>query len=165
MCILWIWSYPLTKKEFFLKLAVPKKLAKSLKTIWKELHFYCICSSLKNWNFLKHNSFTSISQGFTKTRIPPHCMWNSKKPNNRRFWIFLSSSIYYSSPFMFSNFMSTFFLETPPKKMNKKWKKKWSFPLRISLVNVTKFAKKYGIDHIYWGNISWKTSIFVKCSA
>ena len=28
MCILWIWSYRLSKKELFLKLAVPKKAAK-----------------------------------------------------------------------------------------------------------------------------------------
>ena len=41
--MLWIWSYPVRKKELFLKLAVPKKLAKSLKAIYKELRFYCIC--------------------------------------------------------------------------------------------------------------------------
>ena len=32
--------------------------------------------------------------------------------------------------------------------------KKWSFPLRISSVNVTKF----GFGHIYWRNPWWKTS-------
>ena len=30
--------------------------------------------------------------------------------------------------------------------------KKWSFPLRISSVNVTKFAGNYGFGHIYWRN-------------
>ena len=30
--------------------------------------------------------------------------------------------------------------------------KKWSFPLRISSINVTKFAEKCGFSHIYWGN-------------
>ena len=30
--------------------------------------------------------------------------------------------------------------------------KKWSFPLRISSVNVTKSAVSCGFDHIYWRN-------------
>ena len=38
--------------------------------------------------------------------------------------------------------------------------KKWSFPLRISLVNVTKSAGNWGFGHIYWGNPQWKTSFF-----
>ena len=50
LCMLWIWSYPLSKKEFFVKLAVPKKQAKSLKTICDKLCFYCICR-LWSWNF------------------------------------------------------------------------------------------------------------------
>ena len=36
--------------------------------------------------------------------------------------------------------------------------KKWSFPLRISSVNVTKF----GFGHIYWKYPWWKTSFFVE---
>ena len=43
LCMLWIWSYPVSKNELFLKLAVPKKQAKPLKTIWKKLRFHCIC--------------------------------------------------------------------------------------------------------------------------
>ena len=30
---------------------------------------------------LKNHSFTSISQGFSKTCIPVPCTWNSEKPN------------------------------------------------------------------------------------
>ena len=30
--------------------------------------------------------------------------------------------------------------------------KKWSFPLRISSVNMTKFAQNWGVGHIYWKN-------------
>ena len=41
--------------------------------------------------------------------------------------------------------------------------KKWSSTWRISLVNVTKFAKNCEFDHIYWRNPSWKTSFFVHC--
>ena len=38
--------------------------------------------------------------------------------------------------------------------------KKWSFPLRISSVNVT----KSGFGHIYRSNPWWKTSFFVQCN-
>ena len=41
--------------------------------------------------------------------------------------------------------------------------KKRSFPLRISSVNVTKYAGNFGFGHIYWRNLSWKTSCFVQC--
>ena len=34
--------YAKRKKDLFLKLAVPKKQAKSLKATCEELHFYCI---------------------------------------------------------------------------------------------------------------------------
>ena len=44
----------------------------------------------------------------------------------------------------------------------KHWTKKWSFPLRISSVNVTKVS--CGSGHIYWKNPSWKTSLFVQWS-
>ena len=40
---------------------------------------------------------------------------------------------------------------------------KWSFPLKISSVNVTKSARNSGFDHIYWKNPSWKTSFFIGC--
>ena len=41
--------------------------------------------------------------------------------------------------------------------------KKWSFLLKISSVNVTKYAVLCGFDHIYWRKSSWKTSFFVQC--
>ena len=41
--------------------------------------------------------------------------------------------------------------------------KKWSFPLNISSVNVTKSAVFRGFVHIYWRSPSWKTSFFVQC--
>ena len=42
--------------------------------------------------------------------------------------------------------------------------KKWSFPLRISSVNVTKSARNWLFGHIYWKISSWKTSIFCAMS-
>ena len=38
----------------------------------------------------------------------------------------------------------------------------WSFPLRISSVNVAKSAVSCGFGHIYWRNPQWKTSFFVQ---
>ena len=40
--------------------------------------------------------------------------------------------------------------------------KKWSFPLKIFSVNVTKSAVSCGFCHIYWRNPSWKISFFVQ---
>ena len=40
--------------------------------------------------------------------------------------------------------------------------KKWTFPLRISSVNVTKSAVSCGFGHICWRNPWWKTSFFVQ---
>ena len=40
--------------------------------------------------------------------------------------------------------------------------KKWSFPLRIFSVNVTKSAGICGFGHIYWRNPSWKISFLVQ---
>ena len=39
--------------------------------------------------------------------------------------------------------------------------KKWSFPLSISSVNLTKSAGNCRFGHIYWRNLQWKTSFFV----
>ena len=40
--------------------------------------------------------------------------------------------------------------------------KKWSFPLRVSSVNVIKSAVSCEFGHIYWRNPKWKTSFFVQ---
>ena len=48
------------------------------------------------------------------------------------------------------------------KAMHETLHKKWSFPLRISLVNVTKSAGNCGFSHINWRNRQWKTSFFVQ---
>ena len=41
--------------------------------------------------------------------------------------------------------------------------KKWTFPLRTSLVNVTKFAISWRSGHIQWRNSQWRTQFFVQC--
>ena len=40
---------------------------------------------------------------------------------------------------------------------------KWSFPLKISAVNLTKFEVSCGSGHIYWRNLHGKTSFFELC--
>ena len=42
--------------------------------------------------------------------------------------------------------------------------KKWSFPLRISSVNVTKSPVSCRVGRNYWRNPSWKISFFMQCS-
>ena len=41
--------------------------------------------------------------------------------------------------------------------------KKWSFPLRISSVDVTISTGNCRFGYVYWRNPSWKTSYFVQC--
>ena len=41
--VLFFKQNPLSKKELFLKLAVPKKLVRCLKTVCEKFCFYCIC--------------------------------------------------------------------------------------------------------------------------
>ena len=60
---------------------------------------------------LKNNSFRSITQGFSKTYLPPLVRGIVKTLS---FCVFLSSSLYYPSPITFSNLRSTFFLGKPP---------------------------------------------------
>ena len=103
----WIWSYSLTRKELFLKLAVPKKQTKSLKAICDKLIAFAGC---RDEILLKITLSQNIFRGFSKTCIQSSCMWNINKPNNLTFSMFLLSSVYYSSRCMSSNVRSTFVL-------------------------------------------------------
>ena len=40
------------------------------------------------------------------------------------------------------------------------WTKKWSFPLKVFSVNVTKSAGNCGFRHIYWEVHNWKLQFF-----
>ena len=51
-----IWSYTVSKRGLFLKLAASKNQAKYLKAIYEELRFYCICR-LQGKNFIKKQLF------------------------------------------------------------------------------------------------------------
>ena len=78
--------------------------------------------------------------------------WTAKPFRNKTFiftWITLAKRIIHDD--------ERFSLDNPTLH------KKWSFPLRISSVNVTKFAVSCGSGHIYCRNPSWKTLFFMQC--
>ena len=52
----------------------------------------------------------------------------------------------------------SWFFEFPSNEKLMTLHKKWSFPLRISLVNMAKSAVYCGFGHIRWRNPQWKTS-------
>ena len=150
MCILLVWFYSVNKKELFLKFAVRKKQAESLKTFWRNFVFV-VFVGCRAEILLKRNSFASIFQGFNKTFLPALCVWNSKKPNNQSLDIFNIIYILLISLYVFNFFLGTissccFSLYTSnitPKKSSTKsftLNKKWSFLLGVYLVNVTKSA-------------------------
>ena len=70
-----------------------------------------------------------------------------------------------SAPFHWghNSFEQKFNSEVIPAGNTHQLHKKWSFPLRISPVNVTKYAVSCGFGYIYWRNPYWKTSFFVQC--
>ena len=70
--MLWIWSYPLSKKAFFLKLVVPKKLAKHLKTICDKLRFYCIFTLCCGLKLIKKPLSLEFPKGFAKLTYHLH---------------------------------------------------------------------------------------------
>ena len=49
-----------------------------------------------------------------------------------------------------------------PERSDAALHKNWSFPLRISLVYVTKSTVSRVFGHIYWRNLLWKTSFFAQ---
>ena len=59
--MLWIWTCPVITKELFLKIAVPKRQTKCLKTTCEVVSF-CYIYKLYTWNLLK----TILSQAFLK---------------------------------------------------------------------------------------------------
>ena len=65
-----------------------------------------------------------------------------------RFYLFIYL-FFFISKLMFKNFQI--------RLDNLSQHKKWSFPLRISSVNVTKSSENCGFGHIYWRNPQRKT--------
>ena len=63
--MLWIWFCTLTTKELFIKIAAPKRQAKSLKTTCEAVSFYYIYK-LDTWNVWKKILLKAFLKGFAK---------------------------------------------------------------------------------------------------
>ena len=123
------------------------------------LHFHFV-------NVYVHWSSSEILWPFVKTAYEPiSCHWSLFIPpenitKSLVFWCFQGLSKEISGRKYFNN--KIWKILSWNKKWNQKLYKKWSFPLRISSVNVTKTARKCGFGHIYWRNPLQKTSFFVQ---
>ena len=98
----------------------------------------CSFAFISNWKFL-------VSCGFWSRNLKPafyHFMILSKPLSDmlHRCWSFVKIA----------------------SCLRKLLRKKWSFPLRNSSVNVTKSAVSCGFGHIYWRNPEWKTSFLAQ---
>ena len=93
------------------------------------LYLSCFCIQFKLINDLQHHFFNGLAL---------HYLFDFS-----RFLCFRHVSLLTNenSSWLISKFVSTLALH-----------KKWSFPLRISSVNVTKSGVSCGFDHIYWRN-------------
>ena len=125
--MLWIWFCPVTTKELFLKIAAPKRQAKSLKATCKVVSFYYICK-LYTWNIWKQFS-QAFLKGFAKIACDVK-LWNSKKSNNllcRNFSMFINNYYFINlllfSFFFFSKCLSSFFLGKSPSDCVKETQK------------------------------------------
>ena len=83
--------------------------------------------------------------------IEAHCRCNSTKLSG--ILLIIMSNKRYSQILSFID-----------KRIKDAWlHKRWSFPLRISSVNVTNSTENCGFAHIYCRSPEWKTSFFVQC--
>ena len=126
-------SYTRSRQEGFCRKADLRNLAKFK---GKQL-----CQSLF---FDKVPGLSTFLQN-TSVRLPLH--------------IVLISPLYF---YVIINIILPFMFPAILYKRFHKLHKKWSFPLRISPVHVTKSAGNCVFYHIYWRNPQWKTSFFVQ---
>ena len=108
-------------------------------------------------------SFVTVWHMFCKGSLKRSSLpvWNPNHFLNLYFWSAVKLDVYFN------------FIQVKCHEMNCIWvlhqniviklHKKWSFPLRISSVNVTKSSGNCGFGHICWRNPQWKTSFFVPC--
>ena len=80
--------------------------------------------------------------------------------DQRRFKIWFSNKMNLSQSNIYIYHNNSFRLPMSTLLWAKTLHKRWSFPLRISSVNVTSVSS--GFRHIYWRNSLWKTSLFLQ---
>ena len=73
-------------------------------------------------------------------------------------WNTFKSNKHVRAVFSYQSFFFNKYRKNPHKTLHKKW----SFPFRVSSVNVTKSADSCGFGHICWRNPKWKNSFFVQ---
>ena len=113
--MLWIWFCPVTSKELFLKIAAPKRQAKSLKTTCEVVSFYYICK-LYTWNLLKTILPQAFFKGFAKITCDVNLygtVRNLKSTLQKLFNVFFMINLLLFFFFLIKC-LSSSFLEKPP---------------------------------------------------
>ena len=114
--MLWIWFCPVSTKELLLKIAVPKRWTKSLKSTCEVVSFYYVCK-LYNWNSLR----TILSQAFLNDFAKTTCDFplygivkNVIICFVEAFWYFFHCQFTTLPPLFLSSFWNGFFLVKLP---------------------------------------------------
>ena len=94
----------------------------------------------------------------TKCYNPKICIWRKRVQKLKSITIFHFLITFHKFVFKIKTGWATRVIK-PILKIT--LHKKWSFLLRISSVNATKFAVSCEFRHSYWTNTKWKTSFFV----
>ena len=115
-------------------------------------------------NYLLKSTCYTYYTWYFLVRIFPHSDWIQR--DTECFSVFSSNAGKYEPEKLWIQTLFTQWLLVLFTNVNPFWAlhKKWSFPLRISVVNVTKSTGNCGFGHVYWGNPSWKNSFFVQWS-
>ena len=118
--MLWIWSSPVSTKELFIKITVPKRQIKSLKRNYEVVTFYYICK-LHTWNLLytifSQAFLNDFAEAFLKDFTDFPLIWNSRKSNNLRSQKLFDIFLIINLPLFFlfnRNFGSAFFKDHLP---------------------------------------------------
>ena len=85
--------------------------------------------------------------------------WNGLKNNSRV--VYYWSEFFFQSDFFINHWFSTLWERQDYQTI---LRKKWSFPLMTSSVNVTKSEVSCGFGLIYWRSPEQKTSFFMQCN-
>ena len=84
-------------------------------------------------------------------------------PKHRRFHGYFANAICDMSRILVIGILVVSFDVPQIERSHVSLHNKWRSPLKISSVNVIKFAVFWGFGHIYFRNPKWKTSFSVRC--
>ena len=116
--MLWIWFCPISTRELLLKIAVPKRQTKSMKSNCKVVSFYYVCK-LYTWNWLRTNFSQALHKDFAKAFLKDFADFplygivkNLIIYFEEAFWYFSHYQFTTLLPFL-SKFWISFFQRTP----------------------------------------------------